>query len=64
MSTYLRNFVESVDQLPGELHRCFGLMRELDTQATALQRKVDTAAQAALDRSQVDTDLLLYLTAC
>ena len=53
MSAYICNFVESVDQLPAELHRCFGLMRELDTQAVALQRKVDADAQAALNRSQV-----------
>ena len=54
MATYLRGFVDSVSDLPAELQRIFGLMRELDTQAAALQRKVDSSAQAALD-SKVNT---------
>lgn len=49
MATYLRGFVESVSDLPAELQRCFGLMRELDSQATALQTNLVTSAQAAYD---------------
>ena len=49
MATYLRGFVESVSDLPAELQRCFGLMRELDGQATDLQHKLISSAQAAYE---------------
>lgn len=52
-ASYLRNFVDSVSELPAELQRCFGLMRHLDQQATAAQGRVDSAAEAALAAWQV-----------
>ena len=68
MSTsYLQSFVESVAELPAELRRCFGLMRQLDEQATDAQKRLDAAAQAALDAHQVSgqsTSLYSGLLAC
>ncbi|KAK9788832.1 hypothetical protein WJX73_006091 [Symbiochloris irregularis] len=48
-ATYLQTFVENVAELPAELRRCFGLMRQLDERAADCQKRLDAAAQAALD---------------
>ena len=48
MSAYLRNYVESVAELPSELSRCFKLMRELDSSAHELQQQADEASRRRL----------------
>ena len=45
---YLRNFVESVSELPSELARKFKLMRELDEKAHALQAEAEVASRKRL----------------
>ena len=47
-TAYLRDFVESVADLPAELQRTFALMRELDASAAALQASADAAARTCL----------------
>lgn len=49
MTTYLRNYVGSVSELPGELARKFKLMRELDDKAHALQAEAEAAARQRLE---------------
>ena len=49
MTTYLRNYVGSVSELPGELARKFKLMRELDDKAHALQAEAEAAAKQRLE---------------
>ena len=49
MTTYLRNYVGSVSELPGELARKFKLMRELDDKAIALQAEAEAAAKQRLE---------------
>ena len=49
MTTYLRNYVGSVSELPGELARKFKLMRELDDKAQALQAEAEAAARQRLE---------------
>jgi hypothetical protein len=48
MSAYLRNYVESVAELPSELSRCFKLMRELDSNANQLQADAEAASRRRL----------------
>lgn len=48
MSAFLRNYVESVAELPSELSRCFKLMRELDGSAHELQQQADKASRRRL----------------
>ena len=48
-TTHLRNFVESVAELPAELQRCFRLMRELDDKAVGLRASADAAARRRLE---------------
>ncbi|KAK9823528.1 hypothetical protein WJX72_003426 [[Myrmecia] bisecta] len=52
MTTYLRNYVESVAELPAELQRCFKLMRELDEKANDLKAEVDTACEQQLQEAE------------
>lgn len=52
-ATYLQTFVENVSELPAELRRCFGLMRQLDEQATESQKRLNDCCQAALDAHTV-----------
>ncbi|EFN57412.1 hypothetical protein CHLNCDRAFT_142851 [Chlorella variabilis] len=42
MASYLRSYIESVADVPLELQRQFGLMRELDERSYRLQQQVDT----------------------
>lgn len=48
MSAYLRNYVESVADLPSELSRCFKLMRELDSNAHELHVAAEAASRRRL----------------
>ena len=60
MSAYLRNYVESVAELPSELSRCFKLMRELDNSAHELQQQAEEASRRRLAEfaAQVQHSLL------
>ena len=49
MAAYLRNYVESVAELPSELARKFRLMRELDEKAHALQAEAEAASRRRLE---------------
>lgn len=49
MTTYLKTYVGSVSELPGELARKFKLMRELDEKAQALQADAEAAARQRLE---------------
>ena len=48
---YLRNFVESVSELPSELARKFKLMRELDEKAHGLQAEAEAASRRRLEEA-------------
>ena len=51
MAAYLRNYVESVAELPSELARKFRLMRELDEKAHALQAEAEAASRRRLEEA-------------
>lgn len=56
MASYLRSYIESVSDVPLELRRQFGLMRELDERSALLQQQVDgdvlQQLKAAAERQQ------------
>ncbi len=47
----MRNYVESVAELPAELARKFRLMRELDEKAHALQAEAEAASRSRLEEA-------------
>lgn len=48
---YLRNFVESVSEMPAELARKFKLMRELDEKAQSLQAESESLSRRRLEEA-------------
>ena len=60
MTTYLKNYVGSVSDLPGELARKFKLMRELDDKAHVLQAEAEAAARQRLEELAQKVGALMY----
>lgn len=64
MTTYLKNYVGSVSELPGELARKFKLMRELDEKAQALQAEAEAAARQRLEELAQKVRFMCHHAAC